>query len=249
MLDSLGHRATVVDNGRLALQAITTGSYDVILMDCHMPEMDGFTATRAIRLWERAQSHRASLPIIALTANVTEDNRERCLAVGMNDFLEKPFTQEQLHLLLWRLLGKTTTTPPSLLPATQPTEPAGPTRQTTVHLDPKALANIRVLQRPGAPNVLDKIIQVYLTTTPSLLAQLRDAIAQEDAELVERSAHTLKSSSASLGANELAALSKELELLGRARTFTQAARLMTAIEELYPAVSAALLVEQGKHHF
>ena len=96
MLESLGHQTTVTANGHEAVAAVQTREFDLVLMDCRMPELDGYDATRAIRQWEKQQDLSA-ITIIALTANALEGDRERCLAAGMSDYLSKPFTKEQLN--------------------------------------------------------------------------------------------------------------------------------------------------------
>jgi len=109
----------IVINGRAALEALEHTTYDLALMDCQMPEMDGFEATRAIREREVAMGQ-APLPIIAMTAHAMSDDREHCLTAGMSDYLSKPFTQEQLHAVLRRWLP--------LHPGPQASEePLGPT--------------------------------------------------------------------------------------------------------------------------
>jgi CheY-like chemotaxis protein len=111
ILTSLGCCVQVVSNGREALAALEHAIYDVILMDCQMPDLDGFATTRAIRARELAQGQ-APLPIIAMTAHAMSDDRAHCLAAGMSDYLSKPFTQEQLHAVLRRWLP-----PPATLQA------------------------------------------------------------------------------------------------------------------------------------
>jgi CheY-like chemotaxis protein len=96
MLENLELEVNVVNNGREAVAAFESDAYHIILMDCQMPEMDGFEATKAIRSLEKNQDSATPIPIIALTANAFPSDRERCLAVGMNDYLAKPFTIDQL---------------------------------------------------------------------------------------------------------------------------------------------------------
>ena len=104
LLEKLGHRADVVSNGAAALEALEATAYDLVLMDCQMPEVDGFEATRAIRQWEstsRVGSSPASrLPIVALTANAMQGDRERCLAAGMDDYITKPLARSDLARVL-----------------------------------------------------------------------------------------------------------------------------------------------------
>ncbi len=106
MLEPLGCTVEVANNGREAIDALKQYSYDLVLMDCQMPDMDGFEATRVIRDREKKNKVKNSLPIIALTANAITGDREKCLAVGMNDYISKPLTQKQLHEVLTQWLPK-----------------------------------------------------------------------------------------------------------------------------------------------
>ena len=127
MLENLGCTVDIVENGHEAVQTVmqgVQGAYDLVLMDCHMPKMDGFEATQEIRSWEAASihsPHTRPIPIIALTANVQQDNRERCLAVGMNDHVGKPFSQDQIKSVLERWLPASNADRVQPLPATFPT--------------------------------------------------------------------------------------------------------------------------------
>ena len=124
MLDMLGHFVQAVENGRLAVEAVMRERFDLILMDCQMPEMDGFTATAAIRQQEREAADHRHVPIIALTANAMEGDRARCLAAGMDDYLAKPFTLAQLSEMLtkWAPI-------PTNGDTTEPTSPLRPARK------------------------------------------------------------------------------------------------------------------------
>ena len=105
LFTSLGHEIDIVGNGALAVQAVRQKQYDLVLMDCQMPEMDGYDATQAIRKWEKEQGNPQPLTIIALTAHAMTGDREACMAAGMNDYLAKPYTLEQLDSLLKRHIG------------------------------------------------------------------------------------------------------------------------------------------------
>jgi CheY-like chemotaxis protein/HPt (histidine-containing phosphotransfer) domain-containing protein len=280
MLETLGCQVDLAHHGREALDAVGRTAYDLILMDCQMPEMDGFEATRLIRQREKQLSVPSSqslasedvlpysspinddrqlttshVPIVALTANAMEKDRQRCLDAGMDDYLSKPFSQKQLLAVITRYL-----TPQP--PAAETTETAVSSPEQTefplptpaiahVHaeyglpspIDTKALDQIRALQRPNAPNVVHKIINSYLKDAPQLLEAARQAIAHNDASTLYRTAHSLKSTSATLGALNLAALCKELEAIGRAQTTVRADTLLVAIEQEYIHVQEALKAE------
>jgi CheY-like chemotaxis protein/HPt (histidine-containing phosphotransfer) domain-containing protein len=240
MLAYLGCQAEVVANGREAVEAMTHTRYALVLMDCHMPVLDGFAATLEIRRQEQADA-RPTVPIIALTANVIKGFREQCLAVGMNDYLSKPFTQAQLQALLQQWLVNSE----AEQPATAAPAPI-PLAEESV-LDPAPLNQIRALQRPGAPSLLAKVIGVYLDNSPTLVQRLREAVAQGDAKALRETAHSLKSSSANLGAASLAALCKELEQMGRDGQLQGAAEKLSALQQHYLLVRAALTAQLPEH--
>jgi len=199
--------------------------YDMVFMDCQMPEMDGFEATKVIRDQEKDNNGR-HIPVIALTAHALEGDREECLAAGMDDYLSKPFTHEQLREKLECWIGEE-------LHATA--------------LDQKILENIRGLQKEGEPSLMDKIITIYVQTTPGLLQDLSEAVAASDAQAMKKAAHSLKSSSANLGAMKLSELCKEVESMGRMGALKGASALVTKIEHEYSAVEKSLMLEmQGR---
>ena len=239
ILELLGCRATVTSNGQEAVETAANADFDLILMDCQMPVMDGFAATAAIRRWERIQE-RTRLPIIALTANVMKGFREQCLAAGMDDYLSKPFNRAQLQQVLWRWLPDGL---PDVANAPDPSLSLPGVDFGAPPLEPGALDRIRTLQRPGTPDLVAKLIELYFQSASDLLRRLRDAVATGDAEAVWRTAHGLKSSSGNLGAQRLAALCKTLEERGRKGQLDDAAELMEAVELQYQRARDALLRE------
>jgi CheY-like chemotaxis protein len=265
MLENIGCRVDCVANGHEALDAISRSPYDLVLMDCQMPEMDGFEATRMIREREasadavlgprspepRTPNARPSrLPVIALTANAVEGDREQCLAAGMDDYLSKPFTQIQLSALLKRWL------PPHASrrregggaprAATSDERPGTPAVSRPVILDPKPLADIRELQRRKATNLLSTLIPRYQQEAQLLLQTLRTAVAHGNAEGVHQAAHSLRSSSATLGACSLAALCENLEAQGRTGQLVNANSVLAQLEAEYTLVQIALTAEMQK---
>ncbi len=241
MLKVMGCRVTSVVNGQEACEAVRHTRYDLVLMDCQMPGMDGFSATRAIRqhLADTGGDH---LPIIALTAYAMTGDRERCLEAGMDDYLTKPFTEKQLRTVLARWL--TMSAPP--VTADPPAEPPVPDVDSGTAaaspLDPVTLDTLRQLGERRGQDVLGTIVQMYLDRTPALVATLQDAVARQDAEGIRQQAHTFKSNCGHVGAMALVELCQELEDRGAAQLTTDTAELMRVIETEYASVQDALKV-------
>jgi two-component system, sensor histidine kinase and response regulator len=260
MLEMLGYKADVAADGQEALNRLAQRAYDLILMDCQMPNLDGLEATRLIRQNERDSVRPGSktsgaaprLPIIAVTANALQSDRETCFEAGMDDFLSKPFSREQLRRIVTRWLpganghqssGSVTSTP-TCSPGESDGRPmaADPTADRAI-IERAALDNIRALQRDGMPDLMSKIIHKYLDHAPQLLQNLRTAMAQGDASSVRQAAHSLKSSSANLGANELAAQCKTVEQEARLNHIVPSEAQLQELETKLFAVRVALAAE------
>src|SRR5205085_6003442 len=173
MLEKRGYRADAAANGREALDMLAQIPYDLVLMDCQMPEMDGYAATAAIRRREREQGMAPRrTPIVAMTAHALEGDAEKCLAAGMDDYIPKPVTVQRLEAVLtrWR-------------PQTGP----GPPEEA---VDARILAALRDLQGEGRPDILAELSAVYLRETPPRLATLHAAVAHADAGALRRAAHS-----------------------------------------------------------
>ncbi|MEP6959135.1 MAG: response regulator [Nitrospirota bacterium] len=247
MLESFGCRVDLVSTGQEAVEAVSRALYDLILMDCQMPGIDGYAATRSIRRHERQGVRR--IPIVALTAHASRGDRALCLAAGMDDYLSKPYTQEALRAIVQRWLSMSLSTAPSLSEGLRhgtcapsvPPHPAGP-----VVLDPRAFDVIRSLHRNGRPDFLARLIEKYIVSSTEHLLSIQRAVVTGDATMLWQAAHTLKSSSAMLGASMFAELCHELELLGRAATLDRVPEVLSKLEASYPSVCAALEVELGK---
>jgi signal transduction histidine kinase/DNA-binding response OmpR family regulator len=222
MLKHLGCRATVARHGREALVMTENTSYDAVLMDCQMPEMDGFEATAAIRQREASERAERRVPIIALTAGAVEGDRDKCLAAGMNDYLSKPFSLEQLEQVLRRWLPA--------VPAMEPGEP---------HIDPQVIESMLVLGG-GGRELLTKMIDLFLQDAPQRMAAIREAMQRGDGPAVAGAAHAFKSASANLGASALSAMCKRLEREGRDGAVGASQPLVDAIEDEYAYVAADL---------
>jgi two-component system sensor histidine kinase/response regulator len=232
MLESLGCAIDSAENGWLALEAMNTSIYDAVLMDCQMPVMDGLTASGEIRRREQS-SGAARVPIIALTANAMEGDRERCLAAGMDDFLSKPFTQQQLATLLRRWLA---------LRALPESERRDLSRVPLI--DAGVLRNIAALAKPA---LLTSMIDLYLQHSPSLVGAIETAAANMHADALSQAVHTLKSSTANLGGTRLAMVAKECEALVREGGITQAAPMVSRIRTEYQEFCAALTRERSSN--
>jgi CheY-like chemotaxis protein/HPt (histidine-containing phosphotransfer) domain-containing protein len=233
MLESLGCATCTADNGRAAIDAMNDAGFDAVLMDCQMPQMDGLTATAEIRRREE-NSGRPRMPIIAVTANAMEGDRERCLAAGMDDFLSKPFTRQQLASLLKRWLGART-----LADRTERGDTGRPPL-----VDAGVLRNIAALTRP---DLLDSLIDLYLQHSPGLVEAVEAAAAGMRAPELAEAVHTLGSSTANLGGVRLAAAARECELLLRAGGIAQAMPLIARIRGEYKDFCTALARERSAH--
>jgi CheY-like chemotaxis protein len=251
MLEALGCRVDTACNGVEALEAIARKSYDAVLMDCQMPEMDGYEATRRIRELEKqpvdaATDGRSGLrhTIIALTAHAMQGERQVCLDAGMDDYLSKPFSMDGLGEVLSRWLPTTEAdeasthespiqlvkTEMAALPSSADSSAlaSGQGRIDTAYLDV-----IRSMQRPGKADLLKTIIDQYIEDGLCQIEIMRKGYADGDAAAVRGASHRLKSSSANLGALWLADYCKELESICKEGRVPDDMTLITMIEEGY----------------
>ena len=233
MLEGLGLDVSRACNGAEALQSVRAGDFDLILMDCQMPVMDGFAATAEIRRHQLQRGRGGNLPIIAITANALQGDRESCLAAGMDDYLSKPFTQQALGQTIARWISL----PRMAAPQDPPDPPAVAADQ---QINRQALNNIRALSPGNGDALLERVLQAYLDDTPTQLRSIGQAIARGDAVQLRKSAHSLKSSSANVGAEALAQRCKEVEQLGRNDTTAGAAVLLAEMERSFQAARQAL---------
>ncbi|MCC6141683.1 MAG: response regulator [Nitrospira sp.] len=204
MFERLGHRVDVAANGLEAVEALSRITYDLVFMDCQMPEMDGFGATREIRRREQAASPaRRRTPIIAMTANAMPGDREVCLQAGMDDYVSKPVTSEVLAAVFerWR--------PRAIPAASEAAKAAGPT------IDPLIFDGLRVLSDEDDPGFLSRLIGHFLADTPTRLTAMGTACRKGRAEDVQRISHSLKGSASNLGALGLARMCDQVTLAAR----------------------------------
>ncbi|HVE46646.1 MAG TPA: response regulator [Acidimicrobiales bacterium] len=205
MLQSEGHRADVAANGEEALDAVSRNRYAAILMDCQMPIMDGYQTTRAIR--DLPAPH-GQIPIIAMTAGASLDDRDRCLAAGMDDYISKPIRRRDLMAVVTRSTGREG-------PAGRDPAPSGervpdlPATGSAAALDPSMIFDLKVLDSQGGR--ISQLVQSFLAHVATGVEELRGGVERGDGPLVASICHRLQGSSAAFGASKMADLFAELE--------------------------------------
>ena len=219
MLEKLGASVTLAVNGLAAVEIVCSQEFDLILMDCHMPEMDGFEATRRIRDWQRSLAAPRDLPIVALTANALTGDREACMAAGMSDYLTKPITASKLADMLARHLPVTAPTPATATAtatATVVVAPSDVAPSTRAVFDPTVLASLPMVADGSQPEFASSVLDQYREGSTSLIDRLGEALTAADAWVALRSMHSLKSASAQVGAEAVAHYAGALEQQMRA---------------------------------
>ncbi|MEM6573629.1 MAG: EAL domain-containing protein [Pseudomonadota bacterium] len=222
MLETLGCRADVANDGHEAVAAARTTRYDLILMDCHMPGMDGFEAARQIRRHEQQHSD-SPVAIVALTADVQKGIEQQCADAGMNGYLSKPFDQQKLGAEVRRWA------PTATREASESSAP--PTLQR------EALENLR---QAGGETVVERVLGRFLAFLPEQMQLLGVAAANDDCGAMKDIAHSLKSSSANVGAEEFAAVCRTLEEAASADHLAECHEQAGRLQALAGSVSAAI---------
>ncbi len=237
LLAALGFDCDTAANGDLALKRMQAEAFDLVLMDCQMPVLDGYAATRRWRELEAERADGARLPIVAMTANAMAGDRQRCLDAGMDDYLAKPVSREQLEGCLHRWLPDRMNFVLRNAALVPPAEPAPPPPTVATArapapsfpvLDQTMLEELREI----AGDETTRIITIFLEDAPRLIGTLEKAAAVPDLDAMRDAAHTLKSSSANVGAMALSAAAKRVELGARARKLER------------PAVAVALVIAE-----
>ena len=228
-VNKFGYTVDVVSNGAEAVDATASTRYSAVLMDCHMPVMDGFEATRVIR--SRGGTFR--LPIIAMTAGALDGDRERCLAAGMDDYLAKPVDAAALQAALARWVPE---------PAAQALAVTGAVRAATEPraVDQDRLAMLRGLGPDDGRGLLPATVEAFRKDVPGRIAALQAALDDGGGEALVRAAHALKGSAANIGAGRAAAICAELEGLGRAGNHDGGIDLVRRLEAELRRVDAEL---------
>ncbi|MDX2273618.1 MAG: GAF domain-containing protein [Cyanobacteriota bacterium] len=222
-LKTLGYQADMVANGQEALDLLGKLAYDIVLMDCQMPIMDGYTATQRIRQQEGSDRHTV---IIAMTANAMKEDRDQCLAVGMDDYISKPVSREMLAATLNRWGQYLHHHSP------QPSPPAPPD---AAPASPQPI-NIQQLQQisGGDPDFEREVLQVFLSDSQIQLRTAQEFRLAQDAQALAQLAHRLKGASSSIGATTISALAAELEQQAKSNHLEKVAELL---QKLHIALS------------
>jgi len=231
LLEQFGCMVEGASDGLEAVKHLTASRYDIVFMDCQMPEMDGYAATKALREYERPLNRRT--PVVALTANAMEDDRRLCLAADMDDYMTKPVTRRQLGAMLakWTRATKLTVSQEQTHAAVADTGRV---------LDTAALAALAAGSgdAAGGARLVARVVRKYLESSPALVDTIKTS--SSDFDTLARCAHTLKSSSAYIGALHLSELCQDLERRIRGGTPGDLEQLVSHIESTFAETCKAL---------
>jgi two-component system, sensor histidine kinase and response regulator len=235
ILVTRGHQVIVSNNGQEAMDQISSRQFDAVIMDVQMPVMNGYETTAAIRRLERQTLHH--VPIIALTAHSTDSDREACLQAGMDAFLTKPINVSELVRI-------TESTVKQVRSST-----TGQLRNSTPN-DQVAAENVidrdSIMQRLGGDEeLLRSFIEVFFEDSPELMQQLRFAIAEHDANLLQRSAHSLRGLAANFSAAAVVELASGLEKAGKDNDLSEANSLLTQLTDAMHLLHETLAAYQS----
>jgi CheY-like chemotaxis protein/HPt (histidine-containing phosphotransfer) domain-containing protein len=250
ILGLLGLSLDTAENGKEALEKLEAGRFDLVLMDCQMPVMDGYTATR-VRRGREAEGRMPRIAIVAMTANAMAGDREKCLAAGMDEYLSKPLNRGLLEQTLRRWLPKGARSQASVAPAVAPSQTARPAPSLALAenspASPLAPRDGAALDQEIVRDLLDvmgeeftDLVGVYLEDTPKNLSLLEAAAARGDVNGLIAPSHSLKSTSANLGAMTLAEIAKRIEHGARGSTLGDPTSLVRDLAREYGRVSAEL---------
>lgn len=213
VLEKLGHAVTVVSSGREAVSAIQSGTFDVVVMDVQMPEMDGLEATAEIRRGERMTG--THIPIIAMTAHAMKGDRERCLEAGMDGYTSKPIRANELEQAIAKVLTKSSMR-------------VHPSRNEAAEQGINRAALLKGVD--GNRRLLNQMVRLFLADYPRRVAEIKDAIHRRDADALARAAHALKGSAGNFAAKNAIAVAQRLETMGRNGEFNTAGEECVALE-------------------
>jgi two-component system, sensor histidine kinase and response regulator len=236
-LAKIGFNVDAVNNGAEAVKAMEKQVYPLVLMDCQMPELDGYKATGRIREMQATSPFRwAHRPyIIAMTANALAGDRDACLAAGMDDYISKPVRVEELEAALDR----------GLKSMEAGSGPANASNEGPM-IDAEALDNLRSLRMEGEPDPLAELVELFLADTPERIRQMQDALQSSNGVALDAAAHSLKGSASNLGAKQIASACAQIMQHARKNEFPPATKLVEEVEKTFPKVKGILLEELKK---
>jgi two-component system, sensor histidine kinase and response regulator len=236
ILESMGCRVVTAPHGRAAVKLFAQEPFELILMDCEMPVMDGIEATRRIRQMEAMMQAlpdgadpRRRTPIVALTAHALSEVRDRCLEAGMDDFVAKPFEERQMAAALMRWLVPRGMVPPRLAEAAAGA-PGPDERLTDTVIDTAVIGGLRALDRDAKSSRLARAVSRFVEIAPPLVSAIRRNCDDDDAEALWKAAHSLKSSAGALGAKQLSQRCAEIESVARNSGVEGTRALVAALE-------------------
>jgi two-component system, sensor histidine kinase and response regulator len=243
MLENLGYQVDVVGDGREAIEALASTTYGAVLMDVQMPGMDGYRATRRIRLREDQLGRRNMMmglrrrrtPIIAMTANAMQGDREKAIDAGMDDYVSKPVSREELGAVLRRWISGT--------PAYRVPGAEDRVAHARSPLDLEVIASMRGLQGEGETDIVAELADMFLGDARPRLSALEEAVQNDDAPAIESLAHTLKGSSGNMGARGMSDLCARLEDAGASGDLSQGFRLLERLKAEFGRVDRAFEAE------
>ncbi len=238
-LEHMGLSVEVAGDGQSALTAYRNGNFDLILMDCHMPVMDGLESTAAIRATETESGTR--IPIIALTANAMPGHEAKCITAGMDGFLPKPFSEQQLQSAIQEWLPQAVQTGDAL---PKPKASIDLDKVQLPDIDPSVLDAYRFLDDGGQNSMRARIIDTFIDHADAVLVELEAAVAERDAAKIQFASHSLRSASGNVGALKLSALCAELESDVAANRIDQAVEQFSQLRQSLIDVRVVLTKEQ-----
>jgi CheY-like chemotaxis protein len=229
-LAKMGYQADVAANGWEALEALRLKRYDLVFMDLQMPEMDGLEATRQIHARWKPEER----PVIAaMTANAMRGDREQCFAAGMDDYLSKPVLPVEMQAVIERWGGRVHR---AAVPASAP-EPA---QDQTSCLDAYTIEQLRLLDEPGKPSLMENLLKDYLDQTPAAISQVRAHARSHDWDALKQRVHKLAGTSVSLGARSVGETCHRLEEAARAHEKRGLDGLVQELEQAYDQAKVEL---------
>ncbi|MEO8301248.1 MAG: MHYT domain-containing protein [Rhizomicrobium sp.] len=246
ILENMGCRVVTASNGVIAVRLMEQEKFDLVLMDCEMPEMDGFDAARSIRKMENARADGGRIPIIALTAHALADIRQKCLEVGMDDFLTKPYDESQMSEALLRWIGRLACAPPAGEPVPRTLVAATSAESPSINRD--VLDNISAFKGANGEMLFRRVVSRFAGTAPELVHSLKEQCDGGSAEELWRIAHSLKSSAGTLGATRLAQRAGEIENIARDQGLAAVPPLLAGLDHELAAALKSLATMTGESH-